>query len=152
MKKKCNTIIIAVLGVAAVCLLLYPAMTRIREEHPKATCKNNLKNIGLMMKMYAQDYPYQGEIPSINDLLDAAIVEKGSGIFICPASGKQPSATVDIDKLTDYVILPVADVSISNNVVAGFCKYHLREHGNTNILYVDGHIGRGFIDEKEESP
>ncbi len=141
-------------GVAILLLLAglaYPVILRVREESRNASCKNNLKNIGLLMKMYSQADGTPFTLNSFEVLFDADIADNAN-VFICPSSGKQPGNASDLDKWTDYIVLPLTNESASAMGIVGYCKYHKQEYAKTNILYGDGHIESGTICEEKKSP
>jgi len=59
-------VVIAIIGILAAMLL--PALSMARESAKKSSCLNNLKQIGLAMQMYTDNY--EGKIPSGIDFLD----------------------------------------------------------------------------------
>ena len=47
-------VVIAIIAILAA--ILFPVFSRAREQARKAACVSNLKNIGMAMQMYAQDW------------------------------------------------------------------------------------------------
>lgn len=89
-------VVIAIIGILAA--ILFPVFARAREQARKAACQSNLKQIGLAIAQYAQDfdetYPI-GRFPpnppatSFNYwyvVLDP--YTKNRQVFICPTAGK----------------------------------------------------------------
>ena len=90
-------VVIAIIAILAA--ILFPVFARARENARKANCLSNMKQIGLGMQMYAQDYdgcirasnggpwttPYQGE-GAWQALSYYYPYIKNTGVYICPST------------------------------------------------------------------
>jgi len=87
-------VVIAIISILAA--ILFPVFARARENARKAACMSNLKQIGLGLMMYVQDYDetypvsYFAGAPAGKltwyDVLDPYI--KSDQVFVCPTAGK----------------------------------------------------------------
>jgi len=115
MKKKGFTLIELLVVIAIIAILaamLLPALARAREQARRGVCISNLKQIGLGVHMYAQDYDesfptYPGTDPDnwlTGQCLGLLIPKyiKDTGIFVCPSSSDTKAETwVDIEMGVD---------------------------------------------------
>jgi prepilin-type N-terminal cleavage/methylation domain-containing protein/prepilin-type processing-associated H-X9-DG protein len=81
-------VVIAIIAILAA--ILMPVFSQAREKARQASCSSNLKQMGLAIQMYVQDYEAYpafsfnrvGGVERWHDVLQS--YAKGTGIFVCP--------------------------------------------------------------------
>jgi len=131
-------VVIAIIGILAAILL--PALARAREAARRASCANNLKQFGIILKMYANEhdgkFPPMGRFPGPGGIArsgapgDEWYIELPNGpslfpeywtdvnIMFCPSAstyGQDEYVASSKDQLTD------CDTIINGRPVGGFC-------------------------------
>jgi prepilin-type processing-associated H-X9-DG protein len=92
-------VVIAIIAILAA--ILFPVFARARENARRSSCQSNMKQFGLALIQYAQDYdsqwvPYYNlSGPGGSQVLWVTLTQpyvKNKQIFICPSQQPQPSA------------------------------------------------------------
>jgi len=107
-QKKAFTLIELLVVIAIIAILasiLFPVFARARENARRASCMSNLKQIGLGMMMYAQDYDEHVVSHSLStaglnwyETLEPYI--KSRQLFFCPSSNKNSSAALSTSNIS----------------------------------------------------
>jgi len=83
-------VVVAIIAILA--SILFPVFARAREQARKASCQSNLKQIGMAVMMYVQDFDERYPMGTLYshgyfyDILDPYI--KNDQIWICPTAGE----------------------------------------------------------------
>ena len=106
-------VVIAIIAILA--SILFPVFARARENARRASCSSNLKQIGLGMAQYTQDYDerYSPTQPTIAKKTFVSMLQpyiKSEQIFICPSSTGTVSEAIDDSTAMDDKIWAVRDV------------------------------------------
>jgi prepilin-type processing-associated H-X9-DG protein len=127
---------VAIIVAAGAAVLRHLVLARERPlgGSPSHRCGNNLKQIGLAIRMHESD---KGRRPSSFREL-GRYVSFQSKVFICPAAEAKPGEFVDVDVWTSYVYFPDSTTS-TPAAVAAYCDP--TNHGGQGavVLFVDGH-------------
>jgi len=97
-------VVIAIIAILAA--ILFPVFSRAREQARKAACMSNMKQIGIALMMYVQDwdetYPFinacgtapANQVGPISIKLDPYV--KNKQVFSCPSAGNMHKSGIDI--------------------------------------------------------
>lgn len=156
-------VVIAIIGILAAMLL--PALNQAREKARRANCLSNLKQIGLGIAMYADNYA--GKVPYSGNMTDDAGKSfsllsnevSSAKLYACPSSTAKASAKYPVIGLTnisyalvpqlvwqdqpdsilalDYITGTVADYAVGKPWNATLSPH---KDAGGNVLFNDGHV------------
>ncbi len=121
--------------------LMLPAVSRVRESARRATCKSNLRQIGLGGHMWADDNNEKFP-PDFRSLMPNYI--DNPKVFSCPSS---PSSYQDFvagtvtEASSSYAYLPGREAYLPGDFVLAYDK-NVDNHGGAgfNVLFCDAHV------------
>ncbi len=124
-------VVIAIIAILAA--ILFPVFARAREKARQTSCLSNVKQVGLGMIMYLQDYDELFP-PAINSGSGRYWMEaimpyvKNQQLFVCPSSRDYPCANGTCSNHTAHVRFP--------RLGYGYNAYH--------VAYPSGFVGLGL--------
>jgi prepilin-type N-terminal cleavage/methylation domain-containing protein/prepilin-type processing-associated H-X9-DG protein len=117
-------VVIAIIAILA--SILFPVFARARENARRSSCSSNLKQIGLGLMQYTQDYdeafPLYYNAAAVNPMGWAEQVQpyiKSSQLFKCPSGLGTASATPTDPTYSDYALNMMLSSDNGGNYVKG---------------------------------
>ena len=133
-------VVIAIIGILAAMLL--PALSMARESARKISCTNNLKQIGLSLRMYSNVYeeafPSDSGRTGLQLLVDNGFLEN-TQVYRCPSTTDSVSDTPNVESQSSYCYAGgLSEASSVDSAIAGDRASNHEKYGN--LLFVDGHV------------
>jgi prepilin-type N-terminal cleavage/methylation domain-containing protein/prepilin-type processing-associated H-X9-DG protein len=151
-------VVISIIAILAA--ILFPVFSRVRENARKTSCASNLKQIGLAVAQYTQDF--DDRLPLLQDLP----VDGGSGItfvtalapytkskqlFFCPSGPRTQKTSVEADQIDpkDYMWSVTDEDGYSEDTEG---HYGMNENFTTTTGFSTATFGQGTNQPVAEAP
>lgn len=133
-------VVIAIIGILAAMLL--PALSMARESARKAACLNNLKQIGLALRMYSNVYeeafPEEIGRTGLQELAESGFLVNRE-VYECPSTTDNVADSSFISTSSSYCYAGgLSEASSVDSAIAGDRSGNHEKFGN--LLFVDGHV------------
>lgn len=127
--------------IAILAAILFPVFARAREKARATNCQSNLRQMGIAMRVYAQDN-YGHFPPRNNDLGPLYPHLREREVFKCPSLHYRAVAELDSGRLNANSYLYKAGFATDDLGVIPLARdsYRERHSEGANTLFVDGHV------------
>ncbi len=144
-------VVIAIIGILIG--LLLPGLNRARKQALKLNCQSNLRQIGIAIRTYLNDYNQQfpatsaasGTVTSPGGRAALALLTSNNyldnpAVFKCPSSTTAAAGITAAAGDYGYADNLTADSKSDSPMAADNTETHHEAPKKVNILYVDGHV------------
>jgi len=141
-----TSIIISLGGIIIIPVIVLISLSNARECVKKASCVNNLKQIGIACHMYAQDN--EGVLP---DTLSCIYPTYASNlkVFTCPNTNNKISCAEEIDKNKSYIYVNGLTKDGDPDTLVAYDKPENHKGKDRNELFLDGHVKWKSLENKD---
>ncbi|NOY75164.1 MAG: DUF4190 domain-containing protein [Kiritimatiellaeota bacterium] len=143
---------IFLIGITILPAMLLPALSNARESARKIACLNNLKQIGLSLRIYSN--AYKGQFPPYDGAQGLELLRKegfleNPKIYVCPSSKTKAAAYGEslTEDTVDYVYIGNHSENDSTDAEIAYGKDG-NHRGYRNVLYLDGHVKGWRLNKK----
>ena len=130
-------LVVAYVGIVIQIVVLSVLLSAARDRARQTACVNNLKQIGIVARMYSLDN--QEHFPTNFSGISKYIGDCPQ-VFVCPATGHKAGQMSNVDQWSDYVLVPNRLESDPPDAVLAFSKPGCYPGKGGTVLFVAGHV------------